>query len=59
MEPFNTVSHEVVVLINPRHACAARVIVLCLFVGVCVCYNTPGVSSERNAEISTSTKCKP
>ena len=48
-------------VINSPHIFAARVIVLCLCVCVCVTvsgYNTPGVSSEMSAEISTSTKCK-
>ena len=45
-------------IINPRRACAARVTVLCLFVRLSVCYNTPGFSSGQNAEISTSTKCR-
>ena len=31
-------------IINPRHACAARVTLLCLFVCLSVCYNTPGLS---------------
>ena len=43
---------------NPRCPCAARVTVLCLFVCLSVCYNSPGLSSVQNAEISTSTKCR-